>query len=78
MAGEGTRNSDQLRHAPVINLNPAIPNRNPVRMPNTAALSPKTNPYDNFKFRTFLTTVASVISGMIVHPIDTIKIRMQV
>ena len=78
MAGEGTRNSDQLRHAPVINLNPAIPNRNPVRMPNTEALSPKTNPYDNLKFRMFLTTIASIISGMIVHPIDTIKIRMQV
>ena len=26
----------------------------------------------------FLTTIASVCSGMIVHPIDTIKIRMQI
>ena len=36
----------------------------------------KVNPYDNWKFRLCLTGTAAITAGMIVHPIDTMKIRM--
>ena len=36
------------------------------------------NPYDTWQFRIGLTAIAAVSAGMAMHPVDTMKIRMQI